>query len=76
MLLLQHTGDEVLAQAFGEVHVALQVHEGRFGLDHPEFGEVARGVAVLRAEGGAEGVHLAQCERREFGLQLAAHGEA
>ena len=74
--VLQYACDQMLAQAFGEIHVALQVHEGGLGFDHPELREVARGIAVLRAEGGAEGVDLAQGQCREFRLQLSAYGEA
>ena len=36
---------------------------------------MARGVAVLGAEGGAEGVYLAQRGGAEFALELAADGE-
>ena len=66
----------MLAQAFCQVHVAFEVHECSFGFDHPELRKVARGVAVLRAERGAEGVHLSQGESGELRLQLSAHGEA
>ncbi len=72
----QHTSDEVLAQTFGQVHIAREVHEGGLGLDHPELRQVACGVAVLGAEGGAEGVDLAQRQCRKFSLQLSAHGQA
>ena len=63
--------DEVL----GEVHVLLEVHERDLGLHHPELGEVAAGLALLGAEGGAEAVDLA--ERRGGGLdvELARLGE-
>src|SRR5690606_21499079 len=73
--VLQYAGDEVLAQALGQVHVAVEIHEGGLGLHHPELGQVAGGVAVLRAEGGAEGVYLAQGERGGFRLQLPAYRE-
>ena len=44
--------DEVL----GAAHVVSEVGEGDFRLDHPELGQVARGVAVLGAEGWAKSV--------------------
>ena len=33
--------------------LTVQVAEGHLGLDHPELGQVARRVAVLRSERGA-----------------------
>mmetsp|Transcript_19201 Transcript_19201/g.67773 ORF Transcript_19201/g.67773 Transcript_19201/m.67773 type:complete len:606 (+) Transcript_19201:86-1903(+) len=56
-----------------EVHVRLEVRERDLGLDHPELGEVAAGVAVLRAEGRAESVHVAHRHRERLHLQLPRH---
>jgi len=44
-------------------HVVLQVGERDLGLDHPELRQVPAGVAVLRPERGAEGVHAGQGAR-------------
>ena len=52
-----------------------QVAEGHLGLHHPELGQVAAGVRVLGAEGGTEGVDVAERQRRDLGLELARHGE-
>ena len=62
-------------EGFGEVHEAVEVHEGDLGLDHPELGEVAAGLGFLGAEGGAEAVDLAQGERGGFDVELAGLGE-
>ncbi len=67
-------GTEVLDERFGQVHVVGQIAEGHFGFDHPEFGQVPRGIGVLGAEGGAEGVDLAQRAGKNFSLQLSADG--
>jgi hypothetical protein len=64
-------GEEV----FGEVDVAVEVHEGDLGLDHPELGEVTAGLRFFRAEGGAEAVDLAQGERGGLDVELAGLGE-
>jgi hypothetical protein len=55
--------------------VVVEVGEGDFRLDHPELGQVARGVAVLGAEGRAEGVDLAQREAVALDVELAGHGQ-
>ena len=48
--------DKVLCAA----HVVAEVGKGDFRFDHPEFRQMARGVAVLGAKGGPEGVHGGQ----------------
>ncbi len=63
--------DELLLEGRQLVHLV----EGHLRLDHPELGQVARGVAVLGAEGGAEGVDLAQRGGAELAFELAADGE-
>ena len=66
--------DEVFHQRFGEIHVSLQIAERDFRLDHPELGGVARGVGILRAEGGAEGVDVGEGAGEGFAFELAADG--
>ena len=68
-------GDDVGEEGFGEVHEAVEVHEGDLGLDHPELGEVAAGLRFFCAEGGAEAVDLAEGERGGFDVELAGLGE-
>ena len=67
--------DNELDHGLGHIHVALQVGEGHFRLDHPELGGVALGVGVLSPEGGAEGVHIAEGHGEVFGVQLAGDGQ-
>ena len=62
-------------ERLGQVHVVGQVVEGHLRLDHPELGQVARGVGVLGAEGRAEGVDLAQGAGEDLRLELAADGQ-
>ena len=72
---VQHIADDVLGHGFGHVHVAGQVAEGHLGLDHPELGGVPGGKALLSAEGGPEGVHLAEGHGHGLGFQLAGDGQ-
>ena len=58
--LLQHVAEDALQEPLGQVHVVGQVEEGHLRLDHPELGQVPRGVRVLGAERRAERVDLAQ----------------
>ena len=73
--LVQQRGEHVLQQAFGKIGVGGQIGERDLGLDHPELGQMAAGVAVLRAEGWPEGVHLAQRQAPALHIQLSAHGQ-
>ena len=68
--------DEALDEVLGEIHVVLDVVECHLRLYHPELGEVARGVGILGAEGGAEGVDLTHGGRSKLTLELSAHSEA
>lgn len=67
--------DEELDHGFGEIHVVVEVAERHFGFDHPEFGGVARGVGIFGAEGGSEGVDLAEGAGEGFAFELARDGE-
>ena len=57
--VVEDIADAVFYKFLGQVHVVGDVIEGHFGLNHPEFRQVALGVGVFGAEGGAEGVYLA-----------------
>ena len=74
-LVVEHGADEVFDEVFRKVHVSLQIAESDFRFDHPEFGRMARGVGVFGAEGGAEGVDVAQGAGHGFAFELAADGE-
>src|SRR5262249_37391866 len=73
--LLQRVLENPLEEPLAEVHVVGQLVEGHFGLDHPELGEMTRGIAVLGAKGGAEGVDFAERAGEDFAFELAADGE-
>ena len=64
-----------LHELLGQVHVVGEVSEGHFRLDHPELGRMPRGVGVLGAEGGPEGVDVAQRAGEELRLELPGHGQ-
>ena len=71
----QHVAADALEERLGQVHVVGQLEERHLRLDHPELGQVARRVGVLRPERRAEGVDLAQSAGEDLGLQLAADGQ-
>ena len=73
--VLQNVGDDILDHGLGQLHVILQIGEGDFRLDHPEFGGMAGGVGVFRAEGGAEGVDVAESHGEGLGVELAGNGQ-
>ena len=64
-----------LRKRLREIGVGGQIGERDLGLDHPELGQVAAGVAVLGAERRAEGVDLRQRQAVGLDVQLAADGE-
>ena len=68
-------GENVLQEVFGQIGQAVQIAESHFGLDHPELGQVARGVGVFGAEGGTKGVDVGQGQGEYFSLKLAADGQ-
>ena len=70
---LQHGPDQALQEILLDVHQLVQIAEGDFRLDHPELGRVGLGVAVLRPEGGPEGIDPAEGHGEGFALQLARH---
>ena len=70
-----HVADDVLEHALGQLHIVLKVGEGNLGLHHPELGGMARRVGILRAERGAERVHVPEGHGEVLGVQLAGHGE-
>ena len=73
--VVQNVADDVLGHGLGGVHVAVQIAERHLRLDHPELGGVAGGKALLSAEGGAKGVHLAERHCHGLGFQLAGNGQ-
>ena len=73
--VLQNVRDDILDHGLGQLHIILQIGEGDLRLDHPEFGGMAGGVGVLRPEGGAEGVDVAESHGKSFAVKLAGNGQ-
>ena len=66
---------KVFHKFFGQGHVVIDVVEGHFGLNHPEFRKVTGSVGILCAESGAEGVDFTNCGGSKLTFQLAGNGE-
>ena len=64
-------GDELLL----DLHELVEIAEGHLRLDHPELLEMAAGLALFGAEGGAEAVDLAEGEDVGLVVQLAGLGQ-
>ena len=58
-------------EALAELHHVVEMRVGGFGLEHPEFGEVAARLGFFGAKRGAEGVDLAERGGRRFDVKLA-----
>ena len=57
------------------LRVVVEVEERALRLDHPELGEMAGGVGVLRAERRPEGVDVGERQGGGLGVELAGDGE-
>ena len=73
---LHDGGNDVFYHRLHDLKVAVEVAERHLRLDHPELGGVARGVGVFGAEGGAEGVNVAECHGEVLGVELSGDGQA
>ena len=73
--MLEGVSDAEFEIGLGALHVVFEVGEGEFRLDHPEFGEVARGVGVFGAECGAKGVNIGEGAGHDFPFKLARNCE-
>ena len=76
LTVVKGVADEVFEEILGEVHVVVDIVERHFGFDHPEFGKVARRVALLGTEGRSEGVDLSDGQCAKFAFQLSGDGES
>ena len=74
--LLEDGAEDRLQEGLRQLAVAVEVAEGHLRLDHPELRQVATGVRVLRAEGGAEGVDVDHGQGADLRLELARDREA
>jgi hypothetical protein len=73
--LLHHAAGDDLDEGLRERDVVVEIGEGDLWLDHPELRRVARRVAVLGAEGGAEGVDVGEGLAEVLDRQLAGDRE-
>src|SRR5690606_41128168 len=69
------SSDVCSSDLLGQGGVGGEVGEGDLGLDHPELGQVPARVAVLGAEGRAEGVDARQGAEVGLDVELARDGE-
>ena len=72
---LQGVAHAEFQKVLDERHIVLEVGKGDLGLDHPELGGVTAGIAVLGAEGGTEGIDVAERHAEGLDVQLSADGE-
>ena len=68
--------DDVLDHGLHDLKVTVEIAERHLRLDHPELGGVARGVGVFGAEGGTEGVDVAERHGEVLGVELTGDGQA
>ena len=73
--IIQHGAGNVLDEGFCNVHIAVDVAESHFRLNHPELSSVTGGIAVLRTESRTEGIDIAQGAGKGFTLQLAGNSQ-
>ena len=71
--LLQQRLEGELQQPLRQRRIVREVGERDLRLDHPELGEVAAGVGVLRAERRPEGVDLGEREAVGLDVELPRH---
>lgn len=64
-----------LDEFFRHIDVAMEIGECHFWFDHPELGGMARGVGILGAKCGAEGVNVAEPTGEGFGFELPGNGQ-
>ena len=67
--------NQVLDEFLSEIHIALQIAKGHFGLDHPELTRVTGRVGILRAKGWSESVDIGQGTSKDLCSELAADRE-
>ena len=72
LALLERLRDDVADEPLGERDRVVEVREGDLRLHHPELGEVAPRLRLLRAEGRAEAVDLAVRGGGRLVVELAA----
>ena len=70
--LVEHARHHARDQPLRQADHVVQIGVGHLGLDHPELGEVAARLALLRAEGRTEAIDLAEGHRVGLVVELSA----
>ena len=70
--LVEHARHDARNQSFGELDDVVEIRVRHLRLDHPELGQVAPRLRLLRAEGRAEAVDPAERHRVGLVIELAA----
>jgi len=73
--MLQDKTDDIFKHAFCQTHIVIQVSKGHLWFNHPELRSMAGGIGILGAEGGAEGIYVAESHGIGLGIQLSANGQ-
>jgi len=73
--VVEYVADAEFEVTFGTFHVGCEIGEGHFGLDHPEFGEVAGRMGIFSAEGGAECINIRKSTSNTFSFELAGNSQ-
>jgi hypothetical protein len=71
----QDCGEKAFKEFFRQEHIVFQMVEGRFGLYHPEFRNVARGVGIFRSESGTKGIYSGKGSGVTLRLKLPGYGQ-
>lgn len=65
--------DTVFQIIFGKIDVIRQVRKTNLWFDHPKLRQMTSRVRILRAECGAEGVHVRKCASMCLNVELTRH---
>ena len=73
--VIKNIAEDIFDHIFGKLHFVFKVCKSNFRFDHPEFGGVALGIGFFRAEGGSEGIDVAESHCHCFAFKLARNGK-
>ena len=65
--------DDIFDHIFCDIQIIFQFRERHLRFDHPEFGRMAGGIGVFRAERRSECVNIAECQREDLCFQLSGY---
>ena len=73
--MFQDKTDDIFKHALRQTHIIIQIRKGHLWFNHPELRSMAGGIGILGAEGGAEGIYVAESHGIGLGIQLSAYGQ-